>query len=246
MAFGIERLAVAVKHLTTQVTDIGSALRDGFTETRNLVSEAITYTRTDLGTRIDDTRRINEANSRDVATIRRELAELHALIEGWRADSAEARSLQPAEPELFDNSPHAGENQPHHDLLAQAAGVANAELVCHRDTWAFLTERASQGEHFRMPVDITHTDSGTVQVELSGRSLIAISDALWQVTQTPGTPPGTHHLAAQAYNRIHGSLADSNTSQVGNVIRIVIDDRRPSEASSDGSRQRKLSPATDS
>ncbi|WP_206321941.1 hypothetical protein [Streptomyces sp. HNM0575] len=277
-AFGIERIEKAVKHLTEQITCIGDALRDGLTETRSRI-DALAHTHTDLGNRIDDARRNSEANSRDIAAARRELADLHRLIESRRADAAEALAAPPAgagpgfepEPEPdplpdplpahdldaeplpvpLDDSPH--DHDPHDDLLAQAAGIANAELVCHRDTWAFLTEQASGGEHFRMPVDITPAgggdgsadrgtdrgtdrgggrNRGTVRIGLSGRSLLGLADALWQVTQSLGTSPGTHHLAAQTYNRIQGALAHAHGGPggpggPGGVVRIVIDDRVP-------------------
>lgn len=226
MAFGIGRIVKAVEDLSEQVTVTSTEL-----------NAAITQSGTDLGTALNDIRRISETNSREIAAVRRELAELCALVESRRTESAEARASVPAaetgtefEPYPFDDSLHPGDDQPHHDLLAHAAGIANAKLVCHADTWAFIAEQASRGEHFRMPVDITaNACEGTVEVKFSGRTLISIADALWEVTQAPGVPPGTHHLAAQTYNRIHGSLADTSPAEVGGVVRIVIDDRTPGD-----------------
>lgn len=260
MAFGIERIEEAVKHLTTQITGIGNALRESLTETRSRV-DALTHNHADLGSRVDEARRASEANSRDIAAARRELAELHALIESRRADAAEALAAPAADPEPqsdnedetesyltapmgpsghvhpLDNGPNAFDHDPHDDLLAQAAGVANAELVCHRDTWAFLTQQACRGEHFSMPVDISPAEdangadrgSGTVRVGLSGRSLLGLADALWHVTQSPSASPGTRHLAAQTYNRIQAALAHTHSGPPGwgTAVRIVIDDRVP-------------------
>lgn len=226
MAFGIGRIVKAVENLSKQVTG-----------NRVELSAAIAQSGTDLGNALNDIRHVSEANSREIAAVRRELAELCALVESRRTEAAEARTASaPAETASdfehypFDDGLHSGDDQPHHDLLAHAAGVANAELVCHADTWAFIAERAGRGEHFRMPVDITaDVGDGTVEVRFSGRTLIAIADALWEVTQAPGLPPGTHHLAAQTYNRIHGAVAGTGPNGKGGVVRIVIDDRTPAD-----------------
>lgn len=231
MAFGIGRIVKAVEDLSVRVTGISTEL-----------STAVTQSGTDLGTDLNDIRRISEANSREIAAVRTEIAELCALVENRRTEPAGTRSgARPAaetatgfEPCPLDESLHP-DDQPHHDLLAHAAGVANAELVCHADTWAFITQHASRGEHFRMPVDITgDAREGTVEVRFSGRTLIAVADALWEVTQTPGVPPGTHHLAAQTYNRLHGALADTGPGGTGGVVRVVIDDRAPARPDADG------------
>lgn len=219
MAFGIERVEHALKKL-------GDALHQGLTENRTLIIDAVSAHRGDLAGRIDDTRLKTEANGKEIAAARREIAQLHALVEAWRADVAEARTAPREEDSPGVHGPE-GDECGHHDLLAQVAGIAGAQLVCHRDTWAFLTEHAGRGEHFRMPVDITHARNGVVEVELSGRTLIAVTDALWEVTRTRGLAPGTHQLAAQTYNRIHGALAHSATCEEGAPVRIAIDDRRP-------------------
>jgi hypothetical protein len=221
VAFGIGRIVRAVELLSGQITG-----------TRTELNAAITQTGADLGTALNDIRSTSEANSRDIAAVRRELAELQALVQCGCTETAETGTETGTEPVpgLFDHHPHPGDDQPHHDLLAHAAGVSNAELVCHADIWAFITEQASRGEHFRMPVDLAFNNAdSTVQVKFSGRTLIAIADALWEVTQSPTVPASTHHLAAQTYNRIHGALAHTGPAESGSVVRIVIDDRMPLE-----------------
>ncbi|MEV7239562.1 hypothetical protein AB0N06_38665 [Streptomyces sp. NPDC051020] len=63
--------------------------------------------------------------------------------------------------------------------LMKAAGVALAELVCHRDTWEYLTGLSTNQTHFRTPPNIDDVKDGRVRVALSGRSLIALLIALW-------------------------------------------------------------------
>ncbi|RCG15588.1 hypothetical protein DTL70_29990 [Streptomyces diacarni] len=125
----------------------------------------------------------------------------------------------------------AGE-QDREELLGLAAGVARAELVCHRDTWAFVVERASRGEHFRLPTDISEQPDGTVEVDVSGRSLLAAVDELWAVRREPGASVGTQRMAALAYQRIGEALRETGQSvddgaDERQVTRIVIDDRPP-------------------
>lgn len=116
-------------------------------------------------------------------------------------------------------------------LLGLAAAVARAEVVCHRDTWAFIVERASRGEHFRLPTDISEQPDGTVEVDVSGRSLLAAVDELWQVQREPTVSEGTRRMAAQVYRRIGEALEgaeqvpESAGAEERRAVRIVIDDR---------------------
>ncbi|MGK5533615.1 hypothetical protein [Streptomyces sp. URMC 129] len=112
-------------------------------------------------------------------------------------------------------------------LLELAADVAYVELSGHRDTWAFLVERAARGEHFRLPGDVEEDDDGTVQVEISGRTLIAVIDALWSTSNDPRESPGTRALAAQLYKRVGVALRDLEPADSAGqpVPRIVIDKR---------------------
>lgn len=258
MAFGIGRIVKAVEDLSVQISGISTDL-----------NTAVAQSGADLGTELADIRRISEANSRELAAVRREIAEVCALVESRCAEPAgpgggaavlAAHAVPDAVRPSFDgpleppydspadypaSSPHdappgsavdLSDDHPHHDLLAHAAGVARAELVCHADTWAFIAEQASRGEHFRMPAGCTAGSTagacdGIVELTFSGRTLIAIADALWEVTQSPDTSPGTHHLAAQIYNRFHAAVADIAPHGTGAPVRIVIDDRAPADPS---------------
>lgn len=135
------------------------------------------------------------------------------------------------------------------DLLGRAAGIAYAEVLCHRDTWAFLVERASREEHFRLPGDIDEADDGTVEADLSGRSLVAALEALVRVQDDDAASLGTRHMAATWYARIGDALLglhDSEdaavlahavggraTGRTGAVVQIVIDDRYPAASEPD-------------
>lgn len=164
-----------------------------------------------------------------------DLADTRLQIETMRAETAEARNPQPA-----------GVSEPadpsdYHDLLQAAAGTAYAELVCHRDTWDWLVSRAAQAEHFRLPGDVGEENDGRISVDMSGRTLIAVVDALWHTQHAADTPAGTRALAAQVYTRIADALKtvqpaigqpetpDGPEQAVEQapkpVVRIVIDDR---------------------
>ncbi|WP_314172375.1 hypothetical protein [Streptomyces winkii] len=163
----------------------------------------------------------NRAVLADIEALRREIAEIRATPHAEPAPRA-STSAAPDD-DCRDHHDHHDYN----DLLRRAAGTAYAELVCHRDTWAFLVEQASGGEHFHLPVDIETDDDGIVEVDISGRSLIAVIDALWRTRRT-STTPATSHLAAKIYNRIGDALGEvDRNAENGNAIRILIDDRRP-------------------
>ncbi|WP_326599315.1 hypothetical protein [Streptomyces sp. NBC_01803] len=114
-------------------------------------------------------------------------------------------------------------------LLDLAAGVAYTDISCHRDTWAFLVERAAQTEHFRLPSQVGERGDGTIATSLSGRTLIATIDALWSTQNDPAASPGTQALAARIYNRIHAALQGLETAETVTrpATRVIIDNRPP-------------------
>ncbi|WP_059007640.1 hypothetical protein [Streptomyces specialis] len=128
-------------------------------------------------------------------------------------------------PEPSGAAPAAGRDDDHRDLLGIVAGVAYANLVCHRDTWAFLVERAATAEHFRLPADVVARPDGTVTVRLSGRALLAAVDSLWHTRLDRS--PVTAALATEVYQRVAASLLDLEAvAEDGQAVpRIVIDNR---------------------
>ena len=120
--------------------------------------------------------RIDSLNQQ-VAAIRNDVAEL-ARSRNHEASAANDGPATHLPKELNDYAKHV-------KLLRIAADIATATLNCHRDTWAYLTEKAApQPQHFRTPGDITDT-GGRIETTISGRSLAAILTALWTIAHSP-------------------------------------------------------------
>lgn len=188
----------------------------------------------------------------DVTGLRRDIAGLHAIIEGWRAAAAEARAaaeearraheaalqqqvLGSQDTEIQDRpdtslTPETPGDHPR--LLLAAAGIAHARFDCHRDTWSFLVELAAQREHFRLPDVVEERGSGTLNVDISGRSLIAVLDALWEVRWNRSASAGTRALAERVYGRIDAALdaVESDQPSSPNYPHVIVDDRPPETA----------------
>lgn len=226
-------------------------IRDAIEAARQSTASEITGTRADLNHRITETHQAISDTRSDLNALRRDIAGLHAVVEGWRAEAAEARtaaeearraaeavlqqqaagpseSVSPCE---SDEPPVAESAAEHQKVLGATAGIAHAELTCHRDTWSFLVEQAAGSEHFRLPADIEEQEDGTVEVAVSGRTLIAAIDTLWRVRQRTGTSAATRALAERAYQRVRAALDDVRPQPHGenddahDVVRITIDDR---------------------
>ncbi|MCQ8831809.1 hypothetical protein [Streptomyces malaysiensis] len=182
----------------------------------------------------------------------REIADLRATIEGWRADLAEARHAAqspPAAPaETLDATTRNGESneQKYREHLTQAASISSAEITCHRDMWNFLVKHAVNGDLFRLPGKTTEQADGRISVHTSGPTLTAALEALWALQHEAATPPGVQALARVFYQRIGEALAKAKpaateptrrdetaeSNQPGlPLTRIVIDDRPPVGAS---------------
>lgn len=196
--------------------------------------------------RLQDTTRTAAAVRSDDRVLR-ELADLRATIEGWRADAVEqaqraAAAASQVEEQQSLAVPDAPDPGDFDELLALAAGVAYAEISCHRDTWDFLVAQSSRGQHFRLPGAVREDDC-LIDADLSGRTLIAVLDALWHTQHDQEAEPGTRHLAAKVYGRIGDALRGVNPGgspervrrhggpNQPDVTRIVIDDRPPAETS---------------
>lgn len=198
--------------------------------------------RADVDRLRDATRTAAESRSDD--RILRDIADLKATVEGWRADAAEearraAVEVDQGQEQQTQAAPDAPDPGDFEELLALAAGVAYAEISCHRDTWDFLVAQSSRGQHFRLPGAVREDDC-LIDADLSGRTLIAVLDALWHTQHDQEAEPGSRHLAAKVYGRIGDAL--SNVDPGGNpsrprsgggsspdVTRIVIDDRPTAE-----------------
>jgi hypothetical protein len=147
----------------------------------------------------------------DLDEIRRETA---AVVEAVR----EAKITSPAEAEATVTDEHS-------QLLRQAARVSSAVLLCHRDTWGFITARASRHPHFRVPPQVADTGHERVRANVSGRSLIALLISLFSVKSTSREGDGDRELADTIYQRISDNLTALDGD--GPPVTIVLDDRSP-------------------
>lgn len=261
MAFKTERIVAAISDIPRQIlNELPSKLENAVSGIRLAVettltaaqnardSAASTHARvdamhTELKTlRSDVQRQQPDRTERDNTRLLAEFASLRAAVEGWRAEVASARAAAvPApEPEPASTQPAQQadpENADFEQLLTLAAGIAYAEITCHRDHWDFLVAQSSSGQHFRLPGAVDEKDDGLITADVSGRTLIAALDALWKTQQNAIADPGTRHLAAIIYKRIGQALnavaSDTNPSASRatrpDVTRIVIDDRPTAE-----------------
>lgn len=142
----------------------------------------------------------------------KELTALAVGIEDWKTQHAAEHN--PAEPEV---------TKEHSALLQQAARVASAVLVCHRDMWDFVTGHAGRHPHFRVPPKITDHGNEYVSAAISGRSLIAVLISLYGITHTATEGDGDWEMATMLYQRIHHRLIA--LAPGGEPVTIALDDR---------------------
>ncbi|MFJ9213518.1 hypothetical protein [Streptomyces sp. NPDC102264] len=145
------------------------------------------------------------------------------------AVSGEEEAPDSSESGTAEQTPSATGQRPPSAVLEQAAGISAADLICHRDAWAFIVEQAARNAHFRVPGLATNgDDEQQTNVTLSGRTLIAILSALHTTQQAHTTSREDRALAATYYSRIANVIAGALPSQSNAVrTRIVIDDRPP-------------------
>ncbi len=261
MAFKTERIVAAISDIPRQilselpgklenaVSGIRIAVETTLTAAQNARdSSAAAHARVDTihtelqALRNDVQRRQPDRADRDNTQLLAEFASLRAAVEGWRAEVAATRApaAPTAEPEPPSTPQPAQPAEPNNaefeQLLAQAAGTAYAEITCHRDHWDFLVAQSSSGQHFRLPGAVDEKDDGLITADVSGRTLIAVLDALWKTQQNTAVDPGTRHLAAIIYQRIGQALnaVASDAPTAGGAARpdvthIVIDDRPPAQ-----------------
>lgn len=227
------------QHAIDQIRfDTTAAINTGLTENRAVIRDGLT--------------RANETISDPLTQIGSELVAIRGgvgqLDNQIRTATAAAAVQQPApeparEPEaapVEDQAPPAPEPVPEpepepvhrveHDLdtLRAAAGISAAKLHAHRDLWAFLVEHAGRDPHFHIPGDVT-AKGGTVQVDVSGRSLVAALTSLRTVCQNPAADPGTAAIAEHLYGRIADTVkaiaATPHSGHGADSVVIVIDDR---------------------
>jgi hypothetical protein len=144
---------------------------------------------------------------------------------------AECNSRTPDEPQSDFLPKGLDDYAKHVKLLRVAADIATAELHCHRDTWAFIAEKAApQPQHFRTPGSITDKE-GRVTTTLSGRSLTAVLTALWTIAHKRRTTDAElvdWALAVTLYKQIANALEELRHGEQLKCAKaaITIDRRR--------------------
>jgi hypothetical protein len=193
------------QHATGQAQQsTAAAVQTSLNETRAVVRQALAETR--------------QSMAGPLATISAELATIHADVQHLRETEAPPVTTDPAV-----------KAQPDHGkLLRAAAGVSAARFNVHRDTWAFLVEHAGRDRHFHIPGDV-RAANGTVQVDVSGPSLVAALTTLSDLHQRPGIDPGTAAIAKNLYDRIADTVAAvaqvPHTGEPDEPVTITVDDR---------------------
>ncbi|MFE9064885.1 hypothetical protein [Streptomyces violaceusniger] len=241
--------------IKTSIDQIGGAAQRT-SESTGVISHRVDNLHTEIQTLRTDIERLRDATrtaveSRSDDRILLEIADLRATVEGWRADTAEARRAAEAptdHEESPDTSASNGEqdNEKHREHLNRAASISSAEITCHRDMWNFLVKHAVNGDLFRLPGKTTEQADGRISVHASGPTLTAALEALWALQREAATPPAVQALAGVFYQRIGEALAKAKPtaepprreetaepSQPGiPLTRIVIDDRPAVDTSS--------------
>lgn len=114
----------------------------------------------------------------------------------------------------------------HDNVLGSAATVGTVNIVCHREMWEFVQERAADIPHFRAPASLVEEGQDRIRAVLSGRSVIGVLIAM-RATQAASAPygkdDGTWALSHAVYDRLAHDLA--TTSRKGRAhLTVVFDD----------------------
>ncbi|MGP3689220.1 hypothetical protein ACTVZO_31730 [Streptomyces sp. IBSNAI002] len=241
-----------LRSLNTELRQqLGTSLESGLQDLRDDLRE-LRRELNDAHKTITESRRESESLRLELETTRREAAEARIEPLGDTAGYPSRPALSPGpwppptlgahmqvpDGELPEPAADGPEEQPGAPTrqrtldvaLEQAAGISAADLICHRDAWAFIVEEAAQNAHFRLPGLATNGDDDEqTRVTLSGRTLLAILSALHTTQHSHTTSLEDRALAATYYSRIVSVINEavplqSNASRT----RIVIDDRAPS------------------
>lgn len=161
-----------------------------------------------------------DRHSQDLKAVRDEVA---ALVKSQQKDTVVKEEPSHLPKDLKDYSKHI-------KLLRIAADIATAQLNCHRDTWAYLAEKAApQPQHFRTPGDVTDWN-GRIRTTISGRSLIAILTALWSIAHKPH-PTNAElvdwALAVTLYKQIAKTIERLRHGAQGQTPVVITIDRHP-------------------
>ncbi|MEU3792591.1 hypothetical protein AB0F07_22775 [Streptomyces fructofermentans] len=116
----------------------------------------------------------------------------------------------------------------HLESVLQAAAIASARVICHRDTWSFLIEQTSQHPHFRLPERINDLDDGMIETSVSGRSVLAVLVTMRKVSDdfaAVDEDMATWALACAVYERTRLAVTTRTRPDGARITTIVLDDR---------------------
>ncbi|MFF9555751.1 hypothetical protein ACF1DY_08005 [Streptomyces albus] len=155
-----------------------------------------------------------------------------AIEAAYRRAKAPSPAVSPASQDGADTDTAESQQVAHGVVLLRAAGVAQAELLAHRDAWEWLIVQAARHQHFRTAPQVEELKGGRIRTVLSGRALIALLIELWKTRgSVPALDDGDWPLATLFYDRIADQLTD--VAGQGETIRIVLDDGLPKPATDD-------------
>ncbi|MGW4075967.1 hypothetical protein ACWELB_21060 [Streptomyces asiaticus] len=114
----------------------------------------------------------------------------------------------------------------HEVSLIKAAGIAEAYLICHADTWDFIVEECAVGQrspHFHQPPAdaIAVEEGGMVTVPLSGRTVAAVLDQMNEHSLSGATPAVTQAVATA----VREAILEMLEGDEGQRPFIIIDSR---------------------
>ena len=223
------------QHMIDQARrDANTAISSGLAEVREVARQA-------LG-RTSDVATGHLANiGSELLTIRSAIGQLETRLRETPAPTPEVKTAreEPAEPEPRPVEQPTPEPTPEPELHAEpasepdpgilraAAGISDATVEAHRDTWAFLIQVAGNEQHFHIPGRVEDHD-GFVSVRFSGPSLVAAITSLDRVHRTAPNPV-TRAIAALIHGKITTAVQEiidrPHRGDDGKPVRIVIDNR---------------------
>ncbi|MGW0199658.1 hypothetical protein [Nonomuraea sp. NPDC003201] len=144
---------------------------------------------------------------------------------GWRnperaAARAERRRLKEEEA-----AERARQRKPsHRERLVTAAGISSVNLICHRDTFAFIRHETVVLHHVQLP---PASDGALIKVPLSGPKLVKVLTALKSVCTDPFRGSGDRAVATRVYDAVAEIVdtVDRAATSGTPVPDIVLDDK---------------------
>jgi len=98
----------------------------------------------------------------------------------------------------------AAAQQAYEARLVKAASVSSVNLVCHKDTWAFIDGFTRNNTGYRPPSADDHTrkPGNMVEVHISGPNLVTILIMMGRVSASSGNYVGDRAIATRVYDAV--------------------------------------------